>query len=69
LIINKDDKLYGISGKEEECKSCGTNINSTALFCPQCHEDVKRVCENCGKLIDIDWRYCPFCKDSDKKII
>lgn len=65
LIIKGDDKLYGIDAKEEKCKNCGMNINSTALFCPHCHEEVKKVCENCGKLIDIDWRYCPFCKNQN----
>lgn len=65
LITKSDDELYGINGKEEECKNCGTNINTTSLFCPQCHEEVKKACKNCGKLIDIDWRYCPFCKNQN----
>jgi RNA polymerase subunit RPABC4/transcription elongation factor Spt4 len=63
LIIKRDDKLYGINSKEEKCKSCGVNINPTYLYCPHCHEEVKKVCKSCGKLIDLDWRYCPFCQD------
>ena len=69
LIINKDDKLYGINGKEEECKNCGMNINYSVLFCPHCHEEINKVCEKCGRLINIDWRYCPFCKNVEEKII
>ncbi len=66
LISKKEDKLYGIiNGKEEKCKNCGMNINSTDLFCPHCNEEVKKVCENCGKLNDVDWRYCPFCKNQN----
>lgn len=64
LIIKRDDILYEVN-RMENCRSCGMSIDSTSLFCPNCHDEIKKVCDNCGKLLDIDWRFCPFCENNE----
>ncbi|MBQ9231842.1 MAG: zinc ribbon domain-containing protein [Prevotella sp.] len=47
----------------KRCQKCGMEIDSDALFCPECgsKQEIQRTCVNCGEVIEDDSDFCPYC--------
>ena len=57
-----EESARGSVGDEIDCSGCGTSVDSTHVFCPNCGEKTnQRVFCACGVEINPDWAFCPAC--------
>ena len=54
--------------KTKFCSNCGTQVDMSTAFCPQCgfrliqeEQPQTKFCQSCGKKIDINSEICPYC--------
>ncbi len=54
--------------KTKFCSNCGTQVDMSTVFCPQCgfrliqeEQPQTKFCQSCGKKIDINAEICPYC--------
>ena len=54
--------------KTKFCSNCGTQVDMSTVFCPQCgfrliqeEQPQTKFCQSCGKKIDINSEICPYC--------
>jgi hypothetical protein len=45
----------------EECPGCGQRIDSSFLYCPDCHTRLKKACPECSSPLRLHWTLCPYC--------
>jgi hypothetical protein len=45
----------------EECPGCGQRIDSSFLYCPDCHTRLKKACPGCSSPLRLHWTLCPYC--------
>ena len=56
------ESARGNVGDEIDCTGCGTAVDSSHVFCPNCGEKTnQRVFCACGVEINPDWAFCPAC--------
>lgn len=44
-----------------KCKKCGSDVEETQKFCPECGEKVGNFCKSCGEKLDKKQKFCPEC--------
>ena len=54
--------------KTKFCSNCGTQVDMSTAFCPQCgfrliqeEQPQTKFCQSCGKKMDINSEICPYC--------
>lgn len=48
-------------GNMSTCPSCGSPVDSTKKFCPECGAKLKSTCPSCGSPVDPTKKFCPEC--------
>lgn len=44
-----------------KCKKCGTSVDETQKFCPECGERIGNFCKQCGVKLSTNQKFCPEC--------
>ena len=56
------ESARGSAGDELDCSGCGTSVDSSYVFCPNCGEKTsQRAFCACGVENNPDWAFCPAC--------
>jgi RNA polymerase subunit RPABC4/transcription elongation factor Spt4 len=50
--------------RQNACAECGTLVQATFSFCPQCRHKLSTSCPRCERAVRINDMYCPYCGDA-----
>ena len=67
-MMGNSNKSSGSSQNLINCKNCGSNMDKSAKFCPECgaknmpaQSSGKQFCTECGKEVAVGAKFCPNC--------
>lgn len=63
----EEEALLQEMERQIKCPSCGKQVRSDWIICPNCHTKMKKKCISCGGLMELQWNICPYCGEQQQK--